>query len=134
MAGVDPPDPGELGHTSRILRYNPVPEYTVLYSGTPLNRKEIRTLMRIRPGKTRSLIGGILMLVVMIVGLMMMPGDMGIGGPVGGAVSIFKILWVAFGLIGAAASFYNAFSEKGVPLYEVDMEGELESEAAASVL
>jgi hypothetical protein len=62
------------------------------------------------------------MLVVMLVGLLMMPGDMGMGGPMGGTIGIFKILWVAFGLIGAAASFYNAFSEEGVPLYEVDIE------------
>ena len=82
--------------------------------------------MRVRPGKTRSLIGGVLMLVVMIVGLLMMPGDMGIGGPMGGAIGIFKIVWVAFGLIGAAASFYNALSKEGVPLYEVEMEEERE--------
>ncbi len=85
--------------------------------------------MRIRPGKTRSLIGGILMFVVMTVGLLIMPGDMGIGGPVGSAVGIFKILWIAIGLIGAAVSFYNAFSEEGVPLYEVDVDAEHESSA-----
>jgi hypothetical protein len=87
--------------------------------------------MRIRPGKTRSLIGGILMLVVMIVGLLMMPGDLGIGGPMGSAVGIFKILWIAVGLIGAAVSFYNAFSEEGVPLYEVDVGEESGSGADA---
>jgi len=87
--------------------------------------------MRIRPGKTRSLIGGILMLVVMIVGLLMMPGNLGIGGPIGSSVGIFKILWIAIGLIGAAVSFYNAFSEEGVPLYEVDVGEEPESGADA---
>lgn len=85
--------------------------------------------MRIRPGKTRSLIGGIIMLVVMIVGLLMMPGDMGIGGPMRGGLGLFRILWIVIGLIGAAVSFYNAFSEEGVPLYEVDMETEAESGA-----
>ena len=79
--------------------------------------------MRIRPGKTRSLIGGIVALIVMIVGLVMMPGGTGFGAPLGGGVfGIFKILWIAIGLIGAAVNFYNAFSEEGVPLYEVDME------------
>ena len=79
--------------------------------------------MRIRPGKTRSLISGILVLVVMIVGLVMMPGGMipG-GGPMGGSVGIFKILWIVIGLIGAVVSFYNAFSQEGVPLYEVEMD------------
>ena len=88
--------------------------------------------MRIRPGKTRSLIGGILMLVVMIVGLLMMPGNLGnlgIRGPMSSAFGIFKILWIVIGLIGAGASFYNAFSEEGVPLYEVDMGKEPESGA-----
>jgi hypothetical protein len=88
--------------------------------------------MRIRPGKTRSLIGGLLMLVVMIVGLVMMPGTMGIGGPMGSAVGIFKILWIAVGLIGAAVSFYNAFSEQGVPLYEVDVDSTSESDVIKS--
>jgi predicted RNA-binding Zn-ribbon protein involved in translation (DUF1610 family) len=88
--------------------------------------------MRVRPGKTRSLIGGILMLVVMIVGLVMMPGTMGIGGPIGSAVGIFKILWIAVGLIGAAVSFYNAFSEQGVPLYEVDVDSTSESDVIQS--
>jgi ribosomal protein S27AE len=82
--------------------------------------------MKIRPGKTRSLVAGILMLVVMIVGLFMLPGSgaLGPGFPMGGAITAFRIAWVAFGLIGAGASFYNAFSQKGMPLYEIDLEGD----------
>lgn len=41
----------------------------------------------------------------------------------GGAITAFRIAWVALGLFGAGASFYNAFSQKGMPLYEVDLEG-----------
>lgn len=80
--------------------------------------------MRIRPGKGRSLIAGILMLVVMVVGLFLMPGGNipGIRSPMGGALTVFRIVWIAFGLIGAGAAFYNAFSPKGMALYEVDME------------
>jgi len=75
--------------------------------------------MRIRPGRTRSLIAGIAALAVMVFGLVMM-GRM----PGGGIFGPFMILWVLFGLIGAAAAFYNAFSERGLPLYEVDTESE----------
>ncbi len=89
--------------------------------------------MKIRPGRTRSLIAGILMLVVMTVGLFLMPGP-GIVGSMpgmGGALSVFKILWIAIGLIGAGASFYNAFSEKGVPLYEIETDGGQQTEDEA---
>lgn len=81
--------------------------------------------MKIRPGRTRSLIGGILMLAVMAVGLFLMPGPGIVGGMpgMGGALSVFRILWIAIGLIGAGVSFYNAFSEKGVPLYEIETDG-----------
>ena len=54
-------------------------------------------------------------LVIMIVGLVMM------GGP-GGRFGGFALLWVFIGLSGAAMSFYNAFSRRGLPLYEVDLE------------
>ncbi|MBN1249235.1 MAG: zinc-ribbon domain-containing protein [Anaerolineae bacterium] len=89
--------------------------------------------MRIRPGKTRSLIAGILMLVVMVVGLFLMPGRgiLGVPSPMGGAISAFRIVWIAFGLIGAGAAFYNAFSRKGVALYEIDMEDDEEGDRRA---
>ncbi|MGD1996685.1 MAG: zinc ribbon domain-containing protein [Anaerolineae bacterium] len=69
--------------------------------------------MRIRPGRGRSVIAGILALVVTAGGLAMIrpwaPGT-------------FAFIWVAVGLGAAAASFYNAFSQRGLPLYEVDLE------------
>ncbi len=86
--------------------------------------------MKIRPGKMRSLIAGILMLVVMIVGLFLLPGPGVLGGmfptgaPMGGAFAAFRIIWIAFGLIGAGAAFYNAFSREGVALYEIEMDGD----------
>ena len=41
----------------------------------------------------------------------------------GGMGTIFFFAWIAIGLIGAGISFYNAFSEEGVSLYEIDLEG-----------
>jgi ribosomal protein S27AE len=76
--------------------------------------------MKIRPGRTRSLIGGILVLAVTFLGLLMIE-SVG-GGPLGGPPAIFKLFWLGFGLIAAGAAFYNAFSERGIPLYEVDLE------------
>lgn len=89
--------------------------------------------MRIRPGRTRSLIAGIAALVVTAVGLLMMSslGQFGgFGSPMpgmGGVFGIFKIVWLAIGLIGAGVSFYNAFSRKGVPLYEIETDQEQSS-------
>ena len=77
--------------------------------------------MRIRPGRTRSLLAGIVMLLVMVVGLVMMSR---FGGPTGGVFGPFIIIWVVIGLAGAAMAFYNALSEEGLPLYEVDVEEE----------
>lgn len=75
--------------------------------------------MKIRPGRTRSLFAGILMLLVTIVGLAMM----GSAGPmVPGGFGPFIIIWVVIGLVGAAMAFYNAFSSEGLPLYEVDVD------------
>ena len=68
-----------------------------------------------------------MMLVVTIVGLVMISR---FGGPTGGMFGPFLIIWVVIGLVGAAMAFYNAFSEKGLPLYEVDVEeGEEDSGA-----
>jgi len=59
------------------------------------------------------------MLLVMIVGLLMMSR---FGGPTGGVFGPFIIIWVVIGLAGAGMAFYNAFSEGGLPIYEVDVE------------
>ena len=83
--------------------------------------------MRIRPGRTRSLFAGIMMLVVTIVGLLMMGR---FGGSAGGLFGPFIIIWVVIGLAGAAMAFYNAFSEEGLPLYEVDVEEDEEDSGA----
>ena len=72
--------------------------------------------MRIRPGRTRSILAGIMILVIMVAGLWMLSSFGGIGGP----PLPFLALWVIVGLGGAAASFYNAFSKRGLPLYELD--------------
>jgi len=77
--------------------------------------------VRIRPGRTRSLFVGVAMVLVMIVGLLMMTR---FGGPMGGVFGPFIIIWVVVGLVGAGMAFYNAFSEGGLPIYEVDLEEE----------
>lgn len=59
------------------------------------------------------------MLIVMVGGLVMMGRS---GGPAGGVFGAFTLMWVVIGLAGAAMAFYNAFSEEGLPLYEVDVE------------
>lgn len=75
--------------------------------------------MRIRPGRTRSVFVGIMALLVTVFGLIMMGQASGMPGP---GMGPFVIVWVIFGLAGSAMAFYNAFSEKGLPLYEVDVE------------
>jgi hypothetical protein len=55
----------------------------------------------------------------MIAGLYMMSGFGGFGG-FGRIFTPFMFIWIVFGLIGAGVSFYNAFSDKGVPIYEID--------------
>ena len=59
------------------------------------------------------------MLLVMVVGLLMMAR---FGGPMGGVFGPFIIIWIVIGLAGAGMAFYNAFSEGGLPIYEVDLE------------
>lgn len=80
--------------------------------------------MRIRPGKTRSLIAGIASIVVMIVGLVMMTRFGGFGVGIARFLWPFAVAWVLITLIGAGISFYNAFSDRGVSLYRVDMDQE----------
>jgi len=71
--------------------------------------------MRIRPGRTRSLIAGVMALLVMIIGVVMMSQFGAIG-----AFKPFMIIWIIIGLVGAGVAFYNAFSREGVPLYEIE--------------
>jgi hypothetical protein len=61
---------------------------------------------------------GIMVLVVMAAGLWILTSFGGFGGP----PLPFLVLWVIVGLGGAAAAFYNAFSRRGLPLYEVDVD------------
>jgi hypothetical protein len=74
--------------------------------------------MKIRPGRTRSLISGVMALFVTIFGAVML------SAAPGGIFGFFRWIWIAFGLIIAAASFYNAFSKHGISLYEIDRTGD----------
>ena len=78
--------------------------------------------MRIRPGRERSLVAGVVALLVMVVGVVMMLSFGGLFGGLGNFLLPFLLVWVLIGLVGAAVSFYNAFSRRGLPLYEVDMD------------
>jgi ribosomal protein S27AE len=78
--------------------------------------------MRIRPGRERSLVAGVLALLVMVVGVVMMLSFGGTFGALSNFLLPFLLVWVLIGLVGAAASFYNAFSRRGLPLYEIDTE------------
>ena len=62
-----------------------------------------------------SLVGGVIALVVVLTGLMMMSGAPS-GGP-----GIFLVVWVIFGLAIAGLSFFNAFSDEGLPAYEIEV-------------
>jgi hypothetical protein len=78
--------------------------------------------MRIRPGRGRSILAGIMAIVVTLAGLWLLT-SFGRSGPFGGGLpTAFVVVWVLLGLAGAAAAFYNAFSKRGLPLYEVDMD------------
>ena len=82
--------------------------------------------MRIRPGRERSLVAGVVAQLVMVVGVVMM---LSLGASFGGFSNFllpFLAVWVLIGLVGAAVSFYNALSRRGLPLYEVDMDDERE--------
>jgi predicted lipid-binding transport protein (Tim44 family) len=79
--------------------------------------------MRIRPGRERSLVGGVVALLVMVVGVVMM---LSFGG-LSNFMLPFLLIWVLIGLVGAAVSFYNAFSRRGLPLYELDVDRDQDS-------
>ncbi len=71
--------------------------------------------MNIRPGRGQSVIRGIMALVVLLVGVFMLSS-----APDGGA-GLFIAVWILFGLVIAGMAFYNAFSQEGLPTYEVDI-------------
>ncbi len=66
--------------------------------------------MRIRPGRVHSLITGIVVLIVTIAGLFVIPTGLG----------WFRVIWAVIGLVSAGLAFFNAFSRRGLPIYEVD--------------
>lgn len=70
-----------------------------------------------------------MMVLVTIIGLVMMTRYGGLGG---GPFGPFVIIWVVIGLAGAAMAFYNALSEEGLPLYEVDVENDEEDQEGGS--
>jgi hypothetical protein len=70
--------------------------------------------MKIRPGRTRSLITGVMALVVTFLGAVML------SAAPDGIFGIFRLVWILFGLIAAGAAFYNAFSKEGISLYEIE--------------
>lgn len=86
--------------------------------------------MRIRPGRERSLAAGVGVLLVTFLGCAMFGtfgsfawGMGGVGpGMSFGPMGLFGIIWVVFGLVGAGVAFYNAFSDRGVALYEIEMD------------
>lgn len=57
--------------------------------------------------QTPPLAGGIMALAVMAAGVVMMSGALSgpFSGGMGGALSAFMVVWVIFGLVGAAAAF-----------------------------
>jgi ribosomal protein S27AE len=68
----------------------------------------------------RSLVGGVLGLAITFVGLWMLSRFGSFGAP----PWPFMVVWAIVGLGGAAAAFYNAFSKRGLPLYEVDTDAD----------
>lgn len=82
--------------------------------------------MKVKPGRERSLYGGVLALVVTLVGtyILLRVGDMGtlektLGGPTG----MFAVIWLLFGLGTAGAAFYNAYFRRVMAPSEVEAQG-----------
>ena len=71
--------------------------------------------MRLRLGKTPSLIVGAMILVVTGIGLYLMPGSRLLAGirEIRNGLGIFRIVWISIGLIGAGVALYNAFGHGG---------------------
>ena len=75
-----------------------------------------RQRVRVRPGRTQSLVGGIMGIVMLMVGLGLFSG---LGGPFG-FPRVFALAWMAVCVVITAISFYNAFSARGIAVYEVE--------------
>jgi hypothetical protein len=85
-----------------------------------------RRRVRVRPGRAPSLLGGVVGILMALFACVafgiMQPGG-ALGGPMGGGFfSLFPLIFVVVALALAALSFYNAFSERGAPFYEIDIE------------
>lgn len=93
--------------------------------------------MRIRPGRGRSLAGGIGVLLVTVLGFVMLTslggsmGEMPPGIGMGPNIGLFAIIWLVIGLIGTGVAFYNALSPRGVALYEIEMDSREEQRLVA---
>lgn len=84
-----------------------------------MNREPYRQRTRVRAGRTGSLLGGIMGLVMLVVGVSLMGGSL-MGGF--GAPPVFVVAWIVICLVISGMSFYNAFSAEGVSLYEIETE------------
>ncbi|MDQ4077588.1 MAG: zinc ribbon domain-containing protein [Chloroflexota bacterium] len=95
------------------------------------NETHDRRRIRVRPGRTQSLVAGIVAIAMGLFVLVMFTGMGGLfpGGPIGGAFGLFPLLFLVVVLVIAVMSFYNAFSEKGVPTYEIDIESDRNRES-----
>jgi hypothetical protein len=67
---------------------------------------------RVRPSKSSSVIGMAVGLIFVFIGITTVIPDAG----------AFGILWTLFALIITGANAYNAFSEKGISFYQVDVD------------
>ncbi len=78
--------------------------------------------MRGQPGKIRSLIAGIAILIVAIVGAFLIGGPSFADGMPGSGttINIVRTALIAVGLIGAGLAFYNAFKHKNAMSRAVD--------------
>ena len=73
--------------------------------------------MGIRPGSRRSLLAGVVMLLVMVASVAMMRS---FACPPSRVFSAFVIICVPIEVIGASIAFYSEFSKDELPLYELD--------------
>lgn len=68
--------------------------------------------IKVKPGKTQSFVGFCVGIIFCIIGLVVVIPSAG----------IFGIVWTAIAVIITISNALNAFGEKGIPTYEVDIE------------